>query len=269
MKSAARLVVLSIVAAVALTGCMRMQINLDLHSDDTVSGSMVLAVQEGIGETFGMSDEDVLAQITADGGPDIEGATVEDYNEDGFVGQKYTFEGEPLEGIGSEVGTDTFTITREGDTFVVDGPFDTGEEDTSQLAGADLTFSVTFPGEVTEHNGTLEGTTVTWDLLDAPESLHAVGGATEGSSFPVWIIIVIAVVVMLGLIAVVGFLAWNARKKAVAAPADDAAAEGVEGAPVEAAFVPEPAVEAAPEAPVADAAPVADEAPAEGEPEEK
>ena len=62
--------------------------------------------------------------------------------------------------------------------------------------------SVTFPGEVSDHNGTLEGTTVTWDLMDAPDELYARGAASEGLDLPIFLIIgvLVAVIVIAGAI---------------------------------------------------------------------
>ncbi len=108
---------------------------------------MIIAIQSGIGESLGMSDADLLEQLGSDD-PGIDGATESDYDEDGFIGKKYTFENQPLDSFqNSEDGSD-ISITREGDTFVVDGTWDTEDtQDTEGMdpatMGAEFAFSVT------------------------------------------------------------------------------------------------------------------------------
>ena len=224
MKNASRLAVLSLLAVVALTGCIRMNVDLTLQPDNTVDGTMVIAIQEGIGESLGMSDNEILEQITSDVGSDIEGGSQEPYKQDGYVGTKITFEGQSLEQAATDVGSDSLTITREGDTFIVDGPFDTGAEEAAEIpAGAEMTLSVTFPGAVTDHNGTLAGNTVTWDLTNPPANLHAVGGATTSEGTPTWVFILLAVVVILGLIAVIAWFAFRSRSQTLAGAEDSPA----------------------------------------------
>jgi hypothetical protein len=201
MKKPMRITALALMAALALSGCIKMEVNLELQSDDTVDGSMIFAVQEGLGEMLGEGSEEVPTDEEAanelfggDLSSDFENATEEPYNEDGWVGTRVVFEGETLADFSED--NEGFTIVRDGDQFVVSGPFETdatAEEGSEEmLEGAEMTMSITFPGEVTDHNGTLEGNTVTWDLLDGPEELHAVGGATEGgSSLPILLILAI------------------------------------------------------------------------------
>ena len=228
MRRTLRTAALAAVALLSLSGCLKMEMQFTLHEDDTVDGSIVMAVQKGVGESFGMSDEDVLAQMESEGSfEDIEGGTTEPYDDGEFVGTKVTFDAEPLSEL--EQQDAGFTLMREGDEFVVGGEFDTGEEDMSMLSGADVTLAVTFPGEVTEHNGTLEGTTVTWDLLTMTEPLNARGAASAGSSFPWLWIGVGAAILLVGAAAAVAIVLAR-RRPAPAAPAYPAAGYGIDPA---------------------------------------
>ncbi|WP_341249919.1 LppM family (lipo)protein [Euzebya pacifica] len=101
--------------------------------------------------------------------------------------------------------------------------FEQGFEDA--LGGAapefEATVSVTFPGEVSEHNAeTIDGNTVTWNLsVDSPTTMMAVGSATEGGGSGSLLFIIIGVVVLL-LILLGLFLFLRSRgKKKAAAPA--------------------------------------------------
>lgn len=222
MNKPIRTLALATVAALALSGCIKMEVNLDLQSDDTVDGSMVFAVQEGLGEMLGdvegegdgtTTDEDAAREIFGEElDNDFANSSEEPYNEGEWVGTRLNFEGEPLESFSQE--TDGFTITRDGDDFVVEGPYEASaadDEEAEQLfEGAEMTMSVTFPGEVSDHNGTLEGTTVTWDLMSAPDELYARGAASEGLDLPIALIIG-AVVAVIVIAAAVTFVVVRAR----------------------------------------------------------
>ncbi|MEX0913982.1 MAG: hypothetical protein WDZ57_03420, partial [Demequina sp.] len=137
MNKPIRTLALATVAALALSGCIKMEVNLDLQSDDTVDGSMVFAVQEGLGEMLGdvegegdgtTSDEDATREIFGEElDNDFANSSEEPYNEGEWVGTRLNFEGEPLESFSQE--TDGFTITRDGDDFVVEGPYEASAAD--------------------------------------------------------------------------------------------------------------------------------------------
>jgi len=66
----------------------------------------------------------------------------------------------------------------------------------------DMSISVTFPGAVIEHDGTLDGNTVTWTpAFGEITTLHAVGSAVDGGASPgLWIgvgLVVVLVVIVL------------------------------------------------------------------------
>jgi len=244
MKNAAKVAALSLLVIATLAGCFKGKVDLTLNSDNTIDGSMVIAIQSGIGESLGMSDEDLLKELNSDGSG-IEGAKESDYNEEGFVGKKYTFENEPLDSFqNSEDGSD-ISITREGDNFIVDGTWDTEDADTEGMdpgaMGAEFTFSVTFPGKVSDHNGELseDGKTVTWNLLDPPATLHAEGKATEGGSPWAWLVIGLGVLIIVAVIVVV-IVRSRSKKAAVPALADAPVAPAVEAGSAPAEFSPEP-----------------------------
>ena len=214
MKSAARIAAMSVLSVLVLAGCLRVEMSITLNEDDTATGEFVMAVSSEVAALMG--EEEFANAFSAD---EIEGSTTEPYesedeNGDGepdFVGSVTTFDSIALD----EISDSTMAFTREGDDYVVSGtPADPSEDlGGEELAGAEATLSVTFPGEVSEHNGTLEGTTVTWNLLDAPDQLEARGSATAGGGgIPLWIILVVLGVMGIGIgIAIV--LVTSTRKK--------------------------------------------------------
>ncbi len=222
--------------AVMSTGCLRAYQDLTLHQDDTVDGTIVFAVDKDLLELSGQSVDDFMGEVTGDNAgipAGIEFET-EPYDEDDFVGEKFTFTGAPLEQFGGSGTAEELSIKREGDTFVVQGTFDaTGDEfDPSSVPGGeglldtfDVRVSVTFPGEVTSHNGELDGTTVRWKLeLGQVNEIEAVGsaigtgdgggGGGAGGETLVWVLLGIAVVAG---IALVVLLVVSRRKTAASA----------------------------------------------------
>lgn len=279
MKKLLRGIALSVLAVVALSGCLKIEGSFTLHEDDTIDGTFIIAVQKGIGDSMGMSDEDLLSQMT-DGmsAEDLDGAMVTPYEDEDWVGQQVAFEGQPI----AEISEDDagLTVARDGDFFVVQGDPLASESDDEQgdigsLPGAEATMSVTFPGEVVETNGEVEGTTVTWDLVTLAEPMYARGHASAGFVLPDWAWYAAGAVLLLGSAGlVIGVVVSRRRATVPYAPAPAVApADGGEAAPyapqtfepqsfAPQSFEPAPADEAPPAPAPADPAP-ADPAPTE------
>lgn len=181
----------SMVALLALTGCMRMYSDTIINSDDTVSGTMIMAYDVKTFEDMGFTRDDILemveeSEFTDDVG---EGYTSTTYDQDGYLGTKFEFSNIPLSEYASDDG---FSITRSGDEFIVEGNTGDSTADTEgipqeALEAMDIKFSVTFPGGVIEQRGgTVSGNTVTWvlDVLN-PGEMYARGIAGSGGAAPV------------------------------------------------------------------------------------
>ena len=275
LARASKALAVSAVTALALTGCIKVDFDLALQSDDTVDGSITYAVAEGTGEFMSTEDETYTDEEAAEAlfgdlaAEDYENGEISSYAEDDWVGKTVTFEGETLDGFALDEGSDGLTIVREGDEFVVSGPYDTSGELGEAPAGAEMTLSITFPGAVSESNGEIseDGRTVTWNLLDAPETIDARGSAVAGGSMP-WLIpaLIVAGVLVLG--AVVLALVLMRRKPAAEADVVETDAAPYVAAPeAGTAFAPEATVQ-----PVIEPEPIADpESPAEDDdaPEDK
>ena len=202
-----RATLLALAVALALSGCLRFSADLTLDSDNTVSGRYVVAVKQGTGDTYGMSDRALAeelwgeyskAQAFADVAPG-------DYSKDGYVGVTVSFADEPLDTF-APTGTD-WGVRRVGDEFVVSGPSSAvtqaaqrelpDSEVARELADAQFLVSVTFPGTVTQSNGSVEKRTVAWNLRNAPPELsaHASAITTPDSALPfAWFTVAVLVV---------------------------------------------------------------------------
>src|SRR5690554_4123021 len=200
MKTITRAVALTAVTAIALTGCMRVEMNIDLQEDDTANGEMIFALSQ---EMLALAGEEALDDMLG-AEETLEGAVTERYESEDtddngdpkFVGTRTTFANQPLDDF--DAAGDELSIVRDGDDYVVSGQPEDIEEQTGgqSLPGdAEVTMSVTFPGAVSSHNGDLEGNTVTWDLLTHTGAIEARGSATEGGGFPLWFVIAIIALV--------------------------------------------------------------------------
>jgi len=213
--------------ALLLAGCFKVNMNLEVAADNTVSGSAVIAVQESLLELTGQDVDQLFADMDLSDLPP--GATAEEYQEGGFVGQKITFAEMPLEEFatnnalsGSGTGEE-LSIVRQGDEFHVTGGFDmsgeefTGAEIPEQLMDSfEFVISITFPGEVKSATGDIDGNTVTWEPTFGENTrVEAVASAIPSSSSPL-LMIVLIVVAILAVGAVVYLLTH--RKETATAP---------------------------------------------------
>jgi hypothetical protein len=215
-----------------MTGCIKLNMNLGINSDDTVSGTVEFGVQKELLDLTGQNVEDLLGS-DAPFPSNAPGVTVEPFDDGEFAGQQFIFEDLPIEefnsgGIAGASGAtsvagagDTLQIAREGDTFVVTGLLDLssglsgvtgpfgGTGGAQFFESADIKIAITFPGEVLEApGGEIDGNTVTYvpefgerleinatgSAVDNGEAADVVGGS---DSFLPLILIIGAIVLIL------------------------------------------------------------------------
>jgi hypothetical protein len=223
--------------ALLLTGCIKLNIDLQLNSDNTVSGSMIFAFDKQLLELTGQSADDVLGSAAAVP-TDQPGVSSKPYDDGKFVGQEITFDSVPLTEFSSG-DTESLNIVREGDTFKVSGTLDlsggtdTGGLGTDQatqdlLAGAEIQVSITFPGPVQDANGQIDGNMVTWNpKVGESLQIQATGSAIEsssGGSTTTILLIVGGIVVVLIIVLVVVMMSRKRKGPEVAAGGEMAAA---------------------------------------------
>ncbi|MBY5163431.1 LppM family (lipo)protein [Salsipaludibacter albus] len=238
-RSGARLLVVAAVALL-LAGCIKFDTDLTVSSDDTVSGEIILGFDRALLEMGGGSLDDLMGEDLAPVPSDVEGVTVEEWEDEDFIGQRFVVEAVPLEEFNNNGEAGALRIERDGDVFRMSGNMDMGS--TEDLAGsedlgidpslflgdAELEVSVTFPGEVLETNGEVEGTTVTWEpsLTGANEFMAVANAEPGGANNLLWILLA---VVLLLVLAAVAFLLMRRRSQpatADGAPVDGADASG-------------------------------------------
>jgi hypothetical protein len=238
------------VLALVLSACIKLDMDLSVHSDDTVDGTVIFALSKQLIALSGQSPEDLLG-TDAPVPSDAEGVTTEPYEDDKFQGQRFTFDAVPLAQL-NQGGTDedALRITREGDTYTVNGALDlssgatgatglTGFPGAEELfQGAELRIRLTFPGEVLSSNGQVDGNTVTWvpkvgERLELQATASAIDNGAAGGGNTLLFVIVGAAIVVVAI--VVGVLLARRRRSGAAEPAPAPMDEGAIAAPPPAA----------------------------------
>ena len=264
------------VMALLLSGCIKLTMDLQVNSNDTVSGTVQLGIQKELLELSGGSVQDILGSDSPFPS-DAPGVTVEEFDDGEFAGQQFNFDSVPLAEFQDTSDPDALNITRQGDTFVVSGVLDmsaatsgatgafgaTGQE---LFDSAQIRITMTFPGDVQQASGTIDGNSVTWEptfgerleisaTASAVDDGDAGGGGGGGSSMT--IILIIVAVVVVG--AIIAFFVMKGRKGG-GSGGEQAGFEAAPAAPV----APAAPLGEAPSAPPAPAAPPAPPAPPSG-----
>ena len=212
--------------AVALTGCLRVQLTFTVHDDGSGVVGTLFAVEETLLALTGESADDILG----DTGDLPAGGVIEAYEEDGFVGQSLTVSvpdmtraAEFLGGVEAAADSaDELSFVREGEGWRFTMAIPSGEElagdgGDTDLAGAlgdDAFFRVrvALPGEVVEHNADrVEDGMLVWEIdwtSSEPRTLSAVSQPGSGGGMDIGFIIVLAGVAAL---AAFGFFAFRSR----------------------------------------------------------
>src|SRR5688500_7227104 len=108
----------TVLALFSLSGCFKLDMDMTVSSDDTIDGVVVVAVDKDLAD---MADEDSGddSELTEEDVP--EGATIEEYDEDGFVGQKVTFDGVSMDELNESFSSEGDTGGPAGWSLIHDG----------------------------------------------------------------------------------------------------------------------------------------------------
>lgn len=185
---------LAIAAILLLSGCVRFQAHLTITPQNTVNGDIVVASIVGDGENAKAEANDRAMAIEQKLLPQLSGAdgvTRNEYDSDGYVGSRFSLTNTPLQAINSDSDSGSLVVKREGDTFVFDGTVafapDSEKAPPKEADKTNIEIAITFPGAVTEHNGELNGTRVTWNTsYEGSLEMHAVASA-EPTGPPSWV----------------------------------------------------------------------------------
>jgi hypothetical protein len=211
-----------------LSGCFTADVRLTVSSDDTVSGTAVVAVDRAAAVAAGgvpalvrqLEQRAVPSDVPAPGRVETN-----PYRDARRVGVRITLTDVGLDAFGGspEPGRPSLAIVRSGDEFVVSGSIDLtrtglqvgGDLNTLRaLSAADVSVRLTFPGEVLQSNGDVAGRTVAWTarpgevttLIARASAVGGSPGAATGTSGRGWTWAVVAGVGVI-VLSLVGLLA--------------------------------------------------------------
>jgi hypothetical protein len=182
---------------VSLTGCLKIDADLSIDGD-VLNGTLLTALNQDAAAQLELDPAEVFAtendELTT-----LPGVSAEPYDDGTWAGTALTFDQVSIEQLNqlSEGDPDGLRIIRDGGagtyqlSLVLDFSFlsELAEEEPAPgvdpaalLESFDVTVAVTFPGAVTEHNGQLSGTTVTWSPEPGERAeLRAVAMGFEGT----------------------------------------------------------------------------------------
>jgi hypothetical protein len=216
----------------ALTGCLKVDLAANVHSNDTVDGQMTVAVHREAVATIGDDEaDDFVDSLTAD----FPGAyRTSDFDDGVFMGRTVYFADVPLSDFNTEEQQEgngaTLHIAHSQGRYTLSGhwnlPRPQPEEATAGLADSvveagEFTIAIQFPGAVTRHNGHLNGNTVTWNLkIGQSNELYAQAGEAPGARLA---LIVLAISLALLILVAIALLVQLRRHSVGRAPSDGAA----------------------------------------------
>lgn len=218
-----RFLALLALAALSLTACMRVDMNLTIEADDTLDGTMSIAFNKKLMEDAGITPEQVLENENLFGGSDATGVDVSDFTEGDYAGKTYTFTDVTLAEFTQNLGSaeSSFDINRVGDELRTSGLIDLSKgteelnaETKKLLEELQLTIQITYPGTITRSTGAIDGNTVSWtvgfgDVVDvdtvveSPKAAPAAASTSAGTGPFAFV----------GLAALLGVLAWIVYRK--------------------------------------------------------
>lgn len=203
-----RLALVLLLLAPLAVGCVRVHASITISPDDRVSGDITAAVKA-------RDDKDAGPQFDENMGFSQKIA-ISDYESDGYVGSRASFsdltfaELPQLAGLSRDANGVDVSLRRAGNLVILEGRVDLVNLTDPD---ADVTFSASFPGEVTSTNGDrMDSNSVEWKLKPgvvntmSAQSRYTDPSTRSFAAAAIWL--TAAAFLVAGLI---GYLAWRER----------------------------------------------------------
>ncbi|GAA1610588.1 hypothetical protein GCM10009789_76180 [Kribbella sancticallisti] len=210
MLNRVRTALVIVTCLVGLTGCVKLDGDLKVNSDETVSGSMQLGIDKQLLTSSGQSVDRVRQQLeNGIKSSTTDGVSCKAFDDDKYVGSDCAFDKVPFTDMGSATG-EGVSFRKDGDRFIVSvkemnlGNVPAGSQPV-------VNFKITMPGKIIEHDAgaKVDGRTATYDSLDKLANVSLTSNASAG--FPLWALILIIAVLLLAAGAV-AFYVLRGRK---------------------------------------------------------
>jgi hypothetical protein len=224
----------AVLSTFLLTGCIKLDMDLTVNTDRTVSGTVIGAVSNYLAELAEESGDTSSNSLTSEldslFDENTPGVTVKEYKSGGFTGQQYILDHVAISELsGDGADKDSFNIKIVGNKVNVSGVLDLSmdEETTSglELFGADLAkglfssaqmrIAVRFPGKVISSSGEIsaDGKQVIWTpVIGERNELNATVELPNVKKYVIYAGIGIGALVLL----LIAFLLGRRAKKPIA-----------------------------------------------------
>ncbi len=193
------------------TGCVRIRASIYISPDDRVSGTITAASKPRNGDDKG-------PQFNGGSLPFSEKVAISDYSSDGYVGSQAVFsdltfaELPQLASMNHDAAGVDLSLRRAGDSVILEGRADlTSLTD----ASADVSLSISFPGDVVSTNGDqVDSQVVEWKLKPGvvtamtAQARYTDPSTRSFSGAAIWLGLAAMLVA-----AVIGALAWVSRDR--------------------------------------------------------
>lgn len=176
-----KMALLAALAVLTLSGCTKVAVDLELHEDHTASGSYVVAIASDADDVLGLDTETLFNEALGRPIDAFDSAIVSVYSQGGYDGYLVEFEDRPFDEVSRDLRGMTIKKTDDEEYVVRAAGRDTLSGEYSEwFANSEATLTVTFPGEVLQTNGIVDGTTVSWDLTEFDGDPYARASAHAG-----------------------------------------------------------------------------------------
>ncbi|MBR3312165.1 MAG: hypothetical protein IKG15_10140 [Solobacterium sp.] len=208
---------LAVLAAVTLTGCMRIKMTVDVTSDAKVSESVTMlfdesmlsemgtdtaGMRESMKQSFTEGDEKVVV-IDAE-------ETIDDKKYVGITAKNLPVDENAIKAV-KDGNTITVTIQTAGVTDSLGQETGMSDQDISpemlKQSGMAMEMIVNMPGEAKCEYGTVNGNSVTFDLFELPSSVKTIEITAKVGGFP-WVFVIVGV----ALAGVAAYFLMNGKK---------------------------------------------------------
>ncbi|TCC29195.1 LppM family (lipo)protein [Kribbella sindirgiensis] len=206
MMNRVRAALVVVACLVGLTGCVKLDADLKVGSNETVSGTMKLGVDKQLLQSSGQSLDKIRQQIeTGVKSTATKGVECKSYEDDKYVGSNCTFQNVPFSDMGGSSG-DGVALAKDGDKVTLKVDADNLGSSLPSGSQPEVNFKITMPGKILEHDSgaKISGRTATYDSVDKLGKISLTSEA--GGGFPMWALILIIVLVLLAIGAAVFFI---------------------------------------------------------------
>ena len=183
-------VVAGATAVVALSGCIKLDMDMKIKSNDKIDGSVIVGFSSQLIEMMGQKKADFIKEMqTSVKQSDLpKGAKTSTYDKNGFVGTQISFKDLPASDFRKATGAaagaaastsggasgDDFKLVKKDGKWNFTGTMDlkgtgskSGSPDLAALGSsvkAEVRIKLTFPGKITKHDkaGKVDGKSITW-----------------------------------------------------------------------------------------------------------